>query len=118
MAQERALTEKRELLAQLTFLTANGSLRWERQVHSAHRYARWNNNLLILGPTAPLDDHKIPRYLFLTPLSSPTGIEITSEDRDLSALLLALIHTVEAATFDQTPRDPFALSELTFYSSE
>src|SRR5258708_38770202 len=111
MTQNQALTERRELLALLTSLTANGSLPWERQAHSAHRYARWNNNLLILGPTAPLDDHKIPRYLFLTPFSSPTGIEITSEDATLRPALLELIYAVEAATSDQTPRDPFALSE-------
>jgi hypothetical protein len=114
MAQDQALNERRELLAQLTSLTANRSLRWERQVHSAHRYAKWNNNLLILGPTAPLDDHKIPRYLFLTPFSSPPGIEITSEDKDLRAPMLALVYAVEATTADQTPRDPFALSEHAF----
>ena len=118
MAQDQALTERRELLAQLTSLTTTGSLRWERQVRSAHRYARWNNNLLIVGPTAPLDDHKIPRYLFITPLSSPTGIEITSEDPDLRAPVLALVYAVEAATSDQTPRDPFALSEQALSSSE
>jgi len=118
MAQDHALTERRKLLAQLMSLTANGSLRWERQVHSAHRYARWNNNLLILGPTAPLDDHTIPRYLFITPLSSPTGIEITSEDPDVRAPLLALVYAVEAATADQTPRDPFSLSEHALSSSE
>ncbi len=118
MAQDQALTERRELLAQLTSLTAHGSLRWERQVRSAHRYARWNNSLLILGPTAPLDDHEIPRYLFITPFSAPTGIEITSEDADLRAPLLELVYAVEAATSDLTPRDPFALSEHALSSSE
>jgi hypothetical protein len=118
MAQNQALTERGELLTQLTSLTASGSLRWERQARSAHRYARWNSNLLILGPTSPLDDHKVPRYLFITPFSSPTGIEITSEDTDLRASLLALIYAVEAATSDQEPRDPFALSERALPSSE
>ena len=93
-AQDQALTERRELLAQLTSLTTNGSLRWERQARSAHRYARWNNNLLILGPTAPLEDHKIPRYLFLTPFSSPTGIEISSEDATLRPALLELVYLI------------------------
>jgi hypothetical protein len=105
------VAEREALLAQLTSLTLNGSLKWERQRNSAHRYARWNNSLLILGPTDSLDDHKIPRYLFLTPLTSPTGIEITTEDADLRDPLLALVNAVEAATADQAPRDPFALGE-------
>ncbi|HXM36028.1 MAG TPA: hypothetical protein VN920_12625 [Pyrinomonadaceae bacterium] len=118
MTQEQVLTERRELLAQLTSLTATGSLHWERQVHSAHRYAKWRNTLLILGPTDSLDDHKIPRYLFLTPLNSPAGTEITSENTDLRASLLALVYAVEAATSDQEPRDPFALSEQALPGSE
>lgn len=118
MAEDRTITDRRELLAQLTSLTVNGSLRWERQAGSAHRYSRWNNNLLILGPTSPLDDHKIPRYLFVTPFSSPTGIEITTEDKDLRAPVLALVYAVEAATSDQEPRDPFALSEHAVANSE
>jgi len=118
MAQDQVLTERRELLAQLTSLTVNGSLGWERQARSAHRYARWNNNLLILGPTSPLDDHNVPRYLFITPFSSPTGTEITSEDADLRVSLLALVYAVEAATSDQEPRDPFALREPALPGSE
>jgi len=118
VAQDQASTERQRLLAQLTALTANGNLRWERQGHSAHRYARWNNNLLILGPTAPLDDHKIPRYLFITPFSSPTGVEITSEDGATKAALLSLVYAVEAATANQTTRDPFALTEQAFSSAE
>ena len=111
MTHEPQVTERKALLAQLTALTTSGSLRWERQRNSAHRYARWNNNLLILGPTASLDDHAIPRYLFLTPFTSPTGIEITTEEPDLRAPLLALVNAVEAATANQAPRDPFALGE-------
>ena len=118
MSEDQVLAEGRELLAQLTSLTVKGTLRWERQARSAHRYARWNRNLLILGPTSPLDDHKVPRYLFITPFSSPTGIEITSEDMDLRASLLALVYAVEAATSDQKPRDPFALSEQALPGSE
>lgn len=111
MTHDQALAKRRELLGYLTSLTATGSLHWERQLHSAHRYTRWNNNLLILGPAAPLDDHSIPRYLFINPLSSPIGTEITSEDRDMRASLLALAYSVEAATADQAPRDPFALTQ-------
>ena len=118
MSDDQVLAERRGLLAQLTSLTVNGTLRWERQAGSAHRYARRNNNLLILGPTSPIDDHTVPRYLFVTPFSSPTGTEITSEDPDLRASLLALVYAVEASTLDQEPRDPFALSEHALPGSE
>ena len=118
MADEQAVAERQALLAQLTSLTSGGSLKWERQRNSAHRYARRNNSLLILGPTASLDDHKIPRYLFLTPLTSPTGIEITTEDANLREPLLALVNAVEAATAHQAPRDPFALGEHALSISE
>ena len=111
MGQDQATIERQRLLAHLTSLTADGNLRWERQSNSAHRYARWKNNLLILGPTNPLDDHKVPRCLFITPFSSPTGVEITSEDVDMRAALLSLVYAVEAATVHQPPRDPFALNE-------
>lgn len=112
MSRNPALTEQfRTLLAQLTSLTVSGSLRWERQINSAHRYARWNNNLLILGPAAPLEDHKTPRYLFITPFDAPTCIEVTSDDKGLRAPLLALVYAVEAATANQEPRDPFALTQ-------
>ena len=56
MTDDKTLKERLDLLAQLTSLTVNGNLQWERQTNSAHRYARWNSNLLILGPTSPLDD--------------------------------------------------------------
>jgi hypothetical protein len=118
MSEDQVLGEQRELLAQLTSHTATGSLKWERQRNSAHRYARWNNNLLILGPTASLDDHEIPRYLFLTPFTAPTGIEITTEDSGMRAPLLALVYAVEAATAVQAPRDPFALGEHALSISE
>ncbi len=58
MARDQALTQRqRALLAELTSVTVSGSLRWERQLNSAHRYARWKDNMLILGPTDSLDDH-------------------------------------------------------------
>jgi hypothetical protein len=118
MAQEQAVAEREALLAQLTSLTSSGSLKWERQQNSAHRYARWNYSLLILGPTASLDDPKIPRYLFLTPLTSPTGIEITTDDPDLREPLLALVNAVETATAHQAPRDPFGIGEHALSISE
>ena len=118
MVQDQALAERRTLLAQLTSLTAAGSLRWERQAHSSHRYAKWNNNLLILGPTDPIDDPDIPRYLFITPLSSPTGTEITSDNAELHAPLLALVCAVEAATAEQATKDPFALTQEALSSRE
>lgn len=112
MARNPALTEQfRTLLAQLTSLTISGSLHWDRQINSSHRYAKWNDNLLILGPAAPLEDHKMARYLFITPLNAPTSIEINSDDPELRASLLALVYAVEAATADQKPRDPFALTQ-------
>ena len=112
MVRDRVLTERLSaLLAELTLLTANGSLHWERQLHSAHRYARWNDNVLILGPTAPLEDRKTPRYLFLTPFNAPSSIEITSDDVNLTVPLLALIDEVETATAGQEPRDPFAFTQ-------
>src|SRR5260370_19015205 len=92
MGRDQVLTERlRLLLAELTSVTVSGTLCWERQLYSAHRYARWNDNMLILGPTASLDDPEIPRYLFLTPLNSPTASEITTEDAELRAALLALV---------------------------
>ena len=45
-----------KLLQQLISVTEKGELHWERQLGSAHRYARWKNNLLILGPAEPLSE--------------------------------------------------------------
>jgi hypothetical protein len=101
----------RALLAQITSLTAEGLLRWERQLGSAHRYARWNNNLLILGPAAPVNDHRVPRYLFITPFDSPDCIEVNSGDTELGHAVLALVGAVEAATANEPPVDPFAVTE-------
>ena len=112
MGRDSALTERlRTMLAQLISLTANGTLHWERQLDSAHRYSKWNDTLLIIGPASSLEDHSTPRYLFATPLNSPSRIEINSSDRELRASLLALIYAVEAATANQEPRDPFALTQ-------
>ena len=113
MARNAATTERlRSLLLQINSLTEKGDLHWERQVGSAHRYARWNNNLFILGPDAPLKTKKTPRYLFITPFDSPACIEVNSNDDDLSQDLLKLVKAVESATKDEPPTDPFSITDI------
>jgi len=99
------------LLAQLKAATESGELHWERQQGSAHRYARWKNNLLILGPAAPLTDTNLPRYLFITPFDSPACVEINSHDAQLGSALMELVATAERASDKEPPTDPFAISE-------
>jgi len=101
----------RALVAQITALTATNELNWERQIRSAHRYARWNNNLLILGPDAPPNESGVPRYLFITPFDSPECIEVNSNDPELGAAVLALVRAVEAQTRETPPVDPFNVTE-------
>ena len=111
MARDEATTDRlTKLISKLISLTKAGGLHWERQLGSAHRYARWNNNLLILGPAAPLDD-KTPRYLFVTPFDSPACVEVNSQDEQLGEQVLALVTAVETASKDEPPTDPFGLSE-------
>lgn len=98
------------LLAQLISLTGKGELHWERQLGSAHRYARWKDNLLILGPAEPLSETKIPRYLFITPFDSPSCIEINSADAQLGSALTELVQVVEKVSKNVPATDPFALS--------
>lgn len=113
MSPNPATTERlRTLLAQITALTTTDELHWERQVNSAHRYARWNNNLLILGPDISLDDdRKTPRYLVITPFDSPDYIEVNSKDEELGPAVMALVRAVEALTRGESPTDPFAINE-------
>jgi len=99
------------LLAQLISLTGKGELHWERQVDSAHRYARWNNNLLILGPAEPLTETNLPRYLFITPFDSPSCIEINSGDAELGTALMELVALVEQTSKNEPPTDPFSISD-------
>jgi hypothetical protein len=99
------------LLTQLISLTRAGQLHWERQLDSAHRYARWKNNLLILGPAAPLSDTKLPRYLFITPFDSPAHVEINSGDEDLGSSVMELVASVEQTSEGEPPTDPFALTD-------
>jgi hypothetical protein len=111
MSPDPTTTERlRELLAQITALTTTGNIHWDRRANSAHRYASWNNNLLILGPDSPPDDTDVPRYLFITPFDSPDFIEVNSSDEELGAAVLALARAVEAQTRDEPPADPFAVT--------
>jgi len=100
-----------KLLQQLISLTEKGELHWERRLGSAHRYARWKNNLLILGPAESSSDTKTPRYLFMTPFDSPSCIEINSSDEVLGGPLLELVAVVERTSKNEPPTDPFGLSE-------
>ena len=101
----------RAMLQKILLLTNNGELHWKRQAGSAHRFATWNNNLLIIGPTDPAEESNIPRYLFITPLDSPAHVEINSNDEELGQQLLELTDAVENATRTSTPIDPFALTD-------
>jgi hypothetical protein len=112
MVRDAAKTERlRRLISRLVSLTEDGTLHWERQAGSAHRYARWNNNLLILGPDTPLSAGHLPRYLFITPFDSPAHIEINSNDEALGPAVLALVAAAEAVTGNDPPTDPFALTD-------
>lgn len=112
MDRNPATTERlRQLIIKLDAQTASGELHWERQAGSAHRYARFNNNLLILGPAAPLSKKKVPRYLFITPFDSPDCIEVNSDDAELGSALIKLVQTVEQAGQHQPATDPFAITE-------
>lgn len=112
MARDAATLQRlKALLAQIDGLTDSGELRWERQVGSAHRYARWKNNLLILGPATPLSDKHVPRYLLITPFDSPDCIEINSNDEELGAELMNLVQSVERASAAEPPVDPFAITD-------
>jgi hypothetical protein len=112
MARDPNVTERlRRLVAQINNLTDSGELHWERQVGSAHRYARWNNNLLILGPSEALNNSKVPRYLFITPFDSPSCVEINSDDEELGGTLMKLVASVEKASQSEPPTDPFGLTE-------
>jgi hypothetical protein len=112
MTRDAATTNRlRNLIAKLASLTAGGGLHWEKQSGSAHRYARWNNHLVILGPSSPLSDTSVPRYLFITPFDSPDCIEINSDDVELGAAVLDLVRRVDTASGNEPPIDPFAITE-------
>ncbi len=112
MDRDAATTDRlRNLIAKLQSLTASGGLHWEKQAGSAHRYARWNNNLLILGPSTPLSNKRVPRYLFVTPFDSPDCIEVNSDDAALGPALMGLVREVETASRNEAPTDPFAITD-------
>jgi len=98
------------LITQLLSLTKSGELHWERQVGSSHRYARWKNNLLILGPAEPVEAD-LPRYLFITPFDSPFCVEVNSNDEDLGNEVKQLVNTVEESSKEEPPTDPFAITD-------
>src|ERR1700746_2190030 len=109
MDRDAATTDRLlNLVAKLQSLTASGSLHWERQVGSAHRYARLNNNLLILGPDTP--SVSVPRYLFVTPFDSPDCIEINTNDSELGGAVRKLAEAVEVASANEPPTDPFSIA--------
>ena len=111
MGRDSATTDRlRNLITKLQSLTASGELHWEKQAGSAHRYARWNNHLVILGPSTPVSDTRVPRYLFITPFDSPDCIEINSDDAELGSAVIELVRKVEAASKDEPPTDPFAVT--------
>ena len=112
MARDQATTDcLAKLLTQLISFTKKGELHWEREVGSAHRYARWKNNLLILGPANSFGQSKAPRYLFVTPFDSPSCVEINSDDEKLGGSLMTLIELVERTSKNEPATDPFGLSE-------
>jgi hypothetical protein len=111
MTRDSATTDRlRRFIDHLSSLTERGELHWERQSGSAHRYARLDNHLLILGPADPDAKRDIPRYLFITPFDSPQCIEIDSNDVDLGEGILKLTREVEIATQGEAETDPFAIN--------
>jgi hypothetical protein len=112
MDRDPQVTKRLEnVIIQLSTLTEEGKLHWERQLHSAHRYARWKNNLLILGPAQPLSESDIPRYLVITPFDSPNYVEINSNDAELGSEVMKLVEEVEAASKDEPASDPFSITD-------
>jgi hypothetical protein len=111
MTRDSETTDRlRRFIDQISSLTEKHELHWERQSGSAHRYARLNNHLLILGPATPMSGTNVPRYLFITPFDSPQCIEINSDDIDLGGAVLKLVQEVEVITQKQSPTDPFAIN--------
>jgi hypothetical protein len=112
MGRDQATTDRlRKLIKKIELQTESGELHWERQAGSAHRYARLNNHLVILGPATPLSNTSVPRYLFITPFDSPDCIEINSDDADLGPAVIKLVQEVETASKDEPPTDPFAVTD-------
>ena len=112
MSRDPATTDRlRNLIRKIESQTERGELHWEKQAGSAHRYARMHNHLVILGPSTPLSDTSVPRYLFVTPFDSPDCIEINSDDAELGPSLMELVAEVETASKDEPQVDPFAITD-------
>ena len=112
MTRDSETTDRlRRFIDQIGSLTERHELLWERQSGSAHRYARLNNHLLILGPATPMSGSNVPRYLFITPFDSPQCIEINSNDTELGQALMKLVQEVESVTQNQPTTDPFAIND-------
>ena len=112
MGRDSATTDRlRNLIRRMESQTESGELHWEKQAGSAHRYARMNNHLVILGPATPLSDASVPRYLFVTPFDSPDCIEINSDDGELGSAVIELVQKVETASQNEPPTDPFAITD-------
>ena len=108
--RDAAMTERlRGVIAKLESLTKNGEVHWEKQSGSAHRYAKVNNNLVILGPAT--NDPNLPRYLFITPFDSPDHIEVNSNDAELGPAVMSLAKDVEKACKGKPAVDPFAVTQ-------
>ncbi len=111
MTRDPATTDRlRRFIDHVSSLTERRELHWERQLGSAHRYARFDNHLLILGPATPITESNIPRYLFITPFDSPECIEINSDDVDLGTAVTKLTQAVEVITQNQPATNPFAIN--------
>src|SRR5450432_4336436 len=108
MVRDESTTDRlRLLIAKINTRTDASELQWEKQFGSAHRYARMDNNLLILGPAASLHDTTAPRYLFVTPFDSPHCLAVNSEDEQLGQAVLVLVTLVGFVVRDQRLTDPF-----------
>jgi len=112
MKRDAATTERLlGVISKLEAQTRTGELHWEKQAGSAHRYTKVKNNLVILGPAAPLADSDVPRYLFITPFDSPDHIEVNSNDEELGPAVLSLARAVEEACQNEPAVDPFAVTQ-------
>ena len=112
MVRNSVTTERlRNFISRIESATEGGELHWERQAGSAHRYARLNNNLLILGPATPVSDTNVPRYLFITPFDSPDCVEINSDDAELGSAVMQLVNLVEERSKHDPATDPFAITD-------
>ena len=107
----RLIERQHQLLTKITSLTAEGNIHWERQKGSSHRFANWDEVLLILGPGESSPNDKAFHYLHITPLFSLKWLEINTNDPKLHDSLLQLRAAVEEGTKDQLPTDPFALTD-------